>query len=167
MVRLRKATPDDIPFMMATERLPGYEWFVGQWDAARHLEVVNNSASAVLVGLDDAGVAQGFAILRELDEPSNNVYLQRIAITRPGSGFGRALLHAVTDFVFTELPTHRMWLLVKVHNAHARYIYEATGFSQEGRLRQAHIEPDGSRADSLMFSKLRSEWQPGRASATT
>ena len=35
-LRLARGTPADIPFVMATERLPGYDDLVGRWDEARH-----------------------------------------------------------------------------------------------------------------------------------
>lgn len=167
-VTLRPAARDDIAFLMSTERLPGYEWFVGQWNADKHAEVMTSANSAVLVGLDASGTPQGFAVLRELDNPEGNIYLQRIAITQPGSGFGRALLHAVTGWAFETLPSaHRFWLLVKIANTRAQHVYREAGFTEEGRLRQAHIEPDGARGDSFMFSKLRPEWSCAAASATT
>jgi RimJ/RimL family protein N-acetyltransferase len=166
-VRLRRAVADDIGFIMATERLPGYEWLVGRWDAARHAATLAEPSSATLVAEDAAGVAQGFAILRQIDDPDGNVFLQRIAVAFPGNGFGRPMLCQVTDWVFGETAAHRLWLLMKQGNDRADHVYRTSGFSQEGVLRQSQIGPDGSRVDALMFSKLRAEWSSTTRSATT
>jgi RimJ/RimL family protein N-acetyltransferase len=140
---------------------------VGRWDAARHAATLAEASSACLVGEDAAGVARGFAILRQIDDPDGNVYLQRIAMALPGNGLGRLMLHAVTDWVFGHTAAHRFWLLMKQGNVRAEHVYRTTGFSQEGVLRQSQIAPDGSRVDALMFSMLRAEWPSPSASATT
>ncbi len=166
-VRLRRAGVEDIPFMMATERQPGFEWFVGHWSAELHAERMADPTNAYVVGLDQTGQPQGFAILRELDNAWDNVYLQRIAVASPGQGFGRRLLERVTDFVFHETKAHRFWLHMKAGNARAQHVYRQCGFTEEGLLRQAVIAPDGSRIDSHVFSILRPEWSSRSASATT
>jgi RimJ/RimL family protein N-acetyltransferase len=166
-VKLRRASVEDIPFMMATERQPGFEWFVGQWSAELHAERMADPTNAYLVGLDHTGQPQGFVIVRHLDEPEGNIYLQRIAIAVHGTGFGRRLLLAVTDFVFRETGAFRFWLHMKADNARADYVYRSLGFTEEGRLRLAHIGPNGERGDALIFSMLRPEWSSRSASATT
>ncbi len=153
--------------MMATERQPGFEWFIGQNDAAEHARVIAGPSSATLLGLDAAGVPQGFAILKDLDDAQGNVYLQRIVIAAHGQGFGRGLLDQVVEFVFSSTKAHRFWLHMKAGNHRAHRVYLQAGFIEEGLLRQAMIAPDGGRMDSHVFSILRPEWSLRTASATT
>ena len=171
-VTLRLATPDDIGFMMATERQPGFEWKVGRWDEPRHQAMMADPENIMLIGLDGTGEACGFAILRRLEDPEQNLYLQRIAMARPGTGLGQPMLRALIGWVFDETDTHRLWLLVKDGNDRARHVYAACGFTQEGRLREAFVTPDGDRCDAFQLSILRSDWPSApsplaRASSTT
>lgn len=167
LVRLRKADVADIPFIMATERQPGFEWFVGRWEEARHRAEFDLPATAYLIGLDEAGAPQGFAILRQLDNPEKNIYLQRIAVAGPGRGVGRHLLRAVTDWVFSKTDAYRFWFHMKAGNDRARHVYALCGFTEDGWMRQNHFTPDGQRADALVLSMLRPEWSSLAASATT
>ena len=164
---LRRAADGDIAFMMATERLPGYDWYVGQWDEATYREIMADPREGFLVGLDAAGERCGFAIFRHNGDRSQNLYLQRLAMVAPGNGLGRPMMHALMAWVFGETDTHRLWLHVKDGNDRAVHIYRNCGFTIEGRLREAFITPKGQRSDALMMSILRAEWPSVAASATT
>lgn len=166
MLGLRRAGEDDLGFILRTERLPGYDWFIGQWEEARHRAEMADASNAYLVGLDGENPA-GFAILRQLDDPERNVYLQRFAAAAPGRGFGRAFLQDVTDWVFRETSAHRFWLQVKDGNDRALHVYRSGGFVVEGKLRETLTAPDGGRLDSYVLSMLRAEWSSPPASATT
>ncbi len=167
LVRVRKAQVRDLPFIMQTERLPGYDWFVGRWDEMRHREAMADVNNAYLIGEDEAGASIGFAILRQLDDPDLNIYLQRVAVAAPGRGLGRDFLRRITDWAFAETSAFRFWLLMKDGNARADHVYRSLGFIEEGRLRQTQIAPDGTRLDALVFSLLRPEWPIPASSATT
>lgn len=160
-VVVRTGTEADIPFVMATERRPGFESFVGRWAEERHRAEMAAASNAYLLGLDDGGAASGFAILRDLDNRYGNVLLQRMAVTEPGRGFGRALLLAVIDWVFARPDSHRLWLDVFEDNARARRAYRAVGFREDGLLREAYIRPDGARVTQVLMSVLRREWEAG------
>jgi hypothetical protein len=49
-MRLRPAVLDDLPFIMATERRPGYEGRVGRWTEAEHRTGLAASGTAYLIG---------------------------------------------------------------------------------------------------------------------
>jgi RimJ/RimL family protein N-acetyltransferase len=158
---------EDIPFIMATERQPGFEWFIGQNTAAEHATTMASRDNAYLIGLDARGAPQGFALLKNLQDTHGNVYLQRIVVAQHGQRFGRRLLAAVVDFAFTTTAAHRFWFHMKAGNDRAHHVYLQSGFIEEGRLRQSMTAPDGSRIDSHIFSILRPEWLSRSASATT
>lgn len=158
MITLTRATIFDIPLVMATERQPGYEPFVGQWSEAQHREVLDDPHSIYLLGAQDGGAVRGFAMLRDLNEPNDNIYLKRVAVMEAGRGFGQLFLAAVVDWVFGETKAHRFWLEVVEDNMRARHVYAKLGFADEGRERETYWRGDGTRGSHRLMSILRPEW---------
>ncbi len=156
---LRPATPADLDFVLATERLPGYERLIARWSREEHDAALLRADTRYLVGGRPGGELEGFAILQPLADPHEGAKLKRIAVTRPGSGFGRPFLAAVIDWVFGETSNERLWLDVFTHNERARQLYLQAGMREDGLLRQAYRMPDGGRADRYLMSILRSEWR--------
>jgi RimJ/RimL family protein N-acetyltransferase len=151
------AGPDDIPAMMAIERLPGYDKLVGRWDADKHRAEMASGSTAYLA-LREAGRLAGFAILLGLDDPNRRAHLKRIAVAEPGRGGGARLLRGVVDHVFATSATNRLDLDVFVGNDRAKRAYERAGFTAEGVMREHHATPEGFR-DVWLMSILRREWQ--------
>ena len=162
---VRRAGEGDLGFMMATERIEAYALQVGRWSEPRHRASLADPSFAYLIGEKDGGPI-GFAILRTLNDPNDNVGLQRIAVASPGQGLGGELLTRVTDWVFTETACHRFLLEVFTDNIRARRVYARRGFVEEGVLRQVVKRLDGTRADQVLMSLLRPEWQAARARST-
>ena len=157
-VGVRPATEDDIAFVMATERRPGFKCLVGRAEEAQHRAELASPGIAYLIGERD-GVPNGFAILRGLDDPFGNIYLKRIAVSEPGTGFGQDFLKAVIAWSFARPQTHRFWLDVFLHNERARHVYRKVGLREDGVLREAYLMPDGTRRSQLLMSILRPEWE--------
>jgi RimJ/RimL family protein N-acetyltransferase len=86
--------------IMATERGPGFERFVGRWSEQEHRAALASAGYAYLLGTPDDKSLVGFAIVRDIDDAHGNVCLKRIAVTHPGQGFGSRLLRATVDWVF-------------------------------------------------------------------
>lgn len=154
---LRPAVAADIDFIVATERLPGFEQLTARWSADQHRAALERADTRYLVGGWAAAPLAGFAILQPLDDLHEGAKLRRIAVTRPGEGFGRPFLKAVIDWVFDSTVSDRLWLDVFTHNDRARHVYRRLGFREDGLLRQAYRMPDGTRADRVIMSMLRSE----------
>jgi GNAT superfamily N-acetyltransferase len=157
-VALRVATPADIDFVVATERLPGYEQLTARWTPAEHAAALVRPDTRYLVAGRPAGELEGFAILQPLNDVHEGTKLKRIAVTHPGTGFGQPFLAALLDWVFATTGTERLWLDVFTHNERARHAYRTVGFVEDGLLRQAYRMPDGTRADRVIMSVLRREW---------
>lgn len=158
VLRLRRASPDDIGFIMEAERLPGYDYFIGRYSAEEHKAYLTSEAFAYLIGEDANGMPVGFAILKDLDNRDGNVCIKRIAVAVPDQGYGSQLLSSAIDFVFRETETFRLWLTVVRGNDRALSVYRKNDFVEEGAKRQSALLPDGSRADMVMISILRPEW---------
>jgi len=145
-----------IPFVMTTERLPGYEEFVGTWDEAEHRAALADGRHAYFVGLVSSEPV-GFAIVRDWDSPERVVLLKRIAVSDPGHGMGRLLLARVVDAVFEQTHAWRFWLGVFPYNERARRSFEAVGFQPEG-IARGNAFSGGVYRDELVMALLRPDW---------
>jgi RimJ/RimL family protein N-acetyltransferase len=156
---LLPARPADIPFIMATERIPGFEKLVGRWSEEDHLKALRAPGYAYFLGVKTAGERVAFAIIRGIDDAHGNVCLKRIAVTVLGQGVGSKFLRMVIRWVFTETDAYRLWLDVLADNARARHVYLSHGFVEEGLLRDAYKLMDDSRIDLVLMSLLRPDWR--------
>lgn len=157
-VHLRPGRPDDIAFIMATERVPGFERMVGRSSEEQHRAALTMADHAYLLAIDAAGERTAFAIVRDLADAHGNVWLQRLAVPSPGRGVGSRFLREILRWVFAQTATYRFWLFVMPDNARARHVYASHGFAEEGVLRGAYRFSDGARADLVLMSLLRPDW---------
>lgn len=124
---LSHLSPADIAEVMRIERLPGYDAFIGRFEADEHAAQMA-SPDARYFGLRNGAGLDGFVILQEFRQPT--VLLRRIAVAEPGGGRGTALLRAIMDWVFEETPAEALKLDVALGNPRARHVYEREGFAQ-------------------------------------
>jgi hypothetical protein len=66
---LRSASPDDLPAIMAIERMPGFERQVGRSEEAEHHAMMASPTFAYRLGVGAGGAVEAFAILRGLGDP--------------------------------------------------------------------------------------------------
>lgn len=158
--RLVRATEDDLPFIMATERLEGYGALVGRWEEPRHRAAFRDRSHAYFIGFDSA-TPIGFVILRFWDSQERITLVRRVAVTQPGEGHGRKLLAAVVERTFRDTGAYRLQIGLFPENRRARRAYEAVGFVAEGVSRGSAFF-DGVYRDELVMSLLRPEWEAGR-----
>jgi diamine N-acetyltransferase len=149
-----------IPFIMVTERLPGFENLVGRWDEARHRSALADGGHAYFVARSGSEPI-GFAILRDWDSPEHVTLVKRIAVSHPGRGYGRSLLSKVIACSFEETNAWRLWLGVFPENIRARRAYEGVGFKAEGIARGSAFF-GGVYRDELIMALLRPEWEAAR-----
>ena len=164
MIAIARAAEADIPFILETERLPGYEAFIGRSDEAVHRARMENPRCAHFIARHGERPV-GFAILRDWGSADGVTSLMRIAMTEPGQGNGRAFLRRLIDLVFTETTCHRFWLGQFPDNARARHVYQSLGFVAEGVARGS-VFLFGRHHDELILSILRPEWAVARLSQT-
>ncbi len=151
------ATQSDIPAIMAIERTPGFEDFVGRWTHEQHAAELAKETTRYFV-LRDGGEVRAFAIFQHIGEPDRRVHLKRIVARDAGQGAGTKLLSGALDWLYTETETNRVDLDLFVENDRARRTYEKLGFIVEGRLRDYHRSVDGRIRDALIMSVLRKDW---------
>lgn len=143
-MRLSPLTPADIPEVMRIERLPGYDAYVGRWEADEHTAELA-SPDARYFGLRTDGGLAGFVILQKLREP--RVRLRRIAVDGAGRGLGAVILRDVMDWVFDTTDAGALHLDVHVDNARAHRAYVREGFAERGLADPIHRLMEISRAE--------------------
>lgn len=161
-LRLDGAAEADIPFVMATERLDGYEEWVGRWDEARHRAAMADGRHAYFVGRDRTGRELGFVIVRDWASPERASLVKRVAVRDPGRGIGRSLAAAAVEAVFGRTEAFRLAVGVFPENERAIRADRALGFVPEGVSRGSAFFA-GRHRDGLALSILRPEWQARRA----
>ena len=159
---LRPALLADIGAMMAIERSPDYELSVARSEEEEHRAMLSMPSHAYRVGVGQSGAIEAFAILRGLGDPHLNLYLKRVAVSRPGQGVGTAFLSLVLDEAFGPMGAERFHLDCFADNIRAQRSYEKLGFIRDGVLRQAYRLADGTRVDLVMMAVLKSEWEARR-----
>ena len=152
-----RADASAVPFVMATERAAGFDQFVGRWDEAQHRAALADGRHVYFLGRDGAAPV-GFVIVRDWASPERVTLIKRMAVCRPGLGYGRALLARVVDAVFRDTNAWRVWLGVFPESARARRAYEAVGFKADGVARGSAFF-GGIYRDELVMALLRPEWQ--------
>ncbi|MES2032744.1 MAG: GNAT family protein [Pseudomonadota bacterium] len=164
---LELATAADIPAIMAIERLPGYDIFIGAFEADEHAAHMASTDARYLVWREDGRVL-AFAILMKLDNPHGVVLIKRLGAAKPDTGLGRRLLPALMDHAFETTGCNRLELDVSEENPRATHVYRREGFKQEGTVREVFRHPDRY-VSSHLFSMLRREWEalPRRRSSAT
>jgi hypothetical protein len=50
VLEIVRATDADIPYVMATERTPGYEVFIGRWEHEQHARALADGRHAYFLG---------------------------------------------------------------------------------------------------------------------
>lgn len=157
-IELRKAEETDILFIMACERRPGYELYVGRWPEEKHRARMADPEFRYLIAADESGDL-GFAILHETWMRPENLYLKRVAMHDAERGHGRRVLAALTDWVFANTDAHRFWLEVVETNPRARHVYRASGWVEEGLVREGYFDDaKGKRGSFVQMSILKTEW---------
>jgi RimJ/RimL family protein N-acetyltransferase len=164
---LRQATESDIAFIRSLTTRADYAPFIGDSDEAELALWIAAADAEVLIW--EGGSARGFAVFREIGKPGGIVELFRIALDRAGGGNGAVFFRALVDHAFQNLGAARLWLDASAENPRAIRLYTATGFREEGRLRQHWFRPAlGRSVDQVLMGMLRAEWEglePARARA--
>jgi len=145
---------------MVTERMPGYDAFVGRWDETRHVQALNDERYAYFIAESDGDLV-GFSIVQDWGAPERVTCVKRIAVSNPSNRVGRRLLTGVVDSIFRETDTFRVWLGVFPENQRAQRAYAAVGFIAEGVAR-GNLYFGGEYRDELIMALLRTEWNAAR-----
>jgi RimJ/RimL family protein N-acetyltransferase len=161
---LRLATQEDVPAMVALERMEESKRFVGQWSEERHRETLSSVDARYFVHESATGTLSGYAILRGLAEASGSIELKRLVVDPPGQGLGRRILEELLHIAFGQLRAHRVFLDVFEDNPRAIHLYRSAGFEQEGVMREAALR-EGRYCSLHLLSMIDREYEGRRGGA--
>ena len=156
---LRPASAADLPQIIALERLPEAQRYVGQWSDERHARELSGLDARYYVHQDENGILQAYIILLGLEDPSS-IEFKRFVVAQAGRGLGRRLLSELLHIVFDEIGAHRFFLDVVEDNVRARHLYASFGFREEGVMREA-TQRDGAWVSLVLMSVLDREYRDG------
>jgi len=149
----------DLDFVLSVEQDPLNLPFITPWERTQHEGAIRFPDSRhFIVEAGEGYPSAGFVILQGCRNPNASIELKRIVLQPKSQGYGRACLRLLVQMAFRDLGAHRFWLDVRSANARALALYRSEGFVEEGLLRDALLEPDGSFQDLVVMSILRPEW---------
>jgi RimJ/RimL family protein N-acetyltransferase len=154
---IRPASEADILAIMAIERSPGFDAYVGRSEEEQHRAMMA-AADCRYVMLEDETGPAGFAILQGVGATNAVIYLKRIAVGSPGRGLGRQFLAELIRLSFDVYGAEKFWLDAFETNQRARHVYASCGLQQDGVLREHYPLADGTRANLVVMSILKREW---------
>ncbi len=155
---LRAAAAGDLDAIMAIERRPGFERWVGRSSAAEH--------RAMMADANYRLSRRRGATARWSPSRSCAISTIRTAISisnaspslAPDEGSAALFSSGLVDWAFDDAGAHRFWLDCFSHNARAQRVYEKLGFTRDGVLREAYLGADGARRDLTMMALTRPQW---------
>jgi ribosomal-protein-alanine N-acetyltransferase len=143
--RIRRATPLDIPAIVAIER----ELFIDPWDQSVFLEALTYYPTTYFVAVCEARVA-GF-VIGGLEYTGENIYghLCNLGVTRSCQhrGIGRLLVNRIEHQFALELASG-IQLEVRTSNTVAQHFYRHLGYREV--LRFPHYYSNGEDAVVMM-----------------
>jgi len=121
---------------------------LGPSDQVRSFWIKENESPVGLVRVFDLEDADGGSVLFDL----------RVADGCRGRGIGRAAVAWIVDMLFVEYPLlHRIEATTRFDNHAMRRVLEFNKFVLEGQLRQTWRSEGGSRYDTALYGRLRSD----------
>jgi RimJ/RimL family protein N-acetyltransferase len=117
-------------------------------DQVRSFWINENDSPVGLVRVFDLEDADHGSVLFDL----------RIAAESRGRGIGRIAVAWIVDMLFSEYPSlHRIEATTRFDNHAMRHVLELNRFVLEGRLRETWSSDDGTRYDTALYGRLRSD----------
>jgi [ribosomal protein S18]-alanine N-acetyltransferase len=149
LVRIREATPTDIPFIISLERESPT---AAHWSEQQYSDLFTATQSRpqrlVLVAVDSQyGGVVGFLVARHL-APEWELENIVVSLSARRMGVGKRLLERLLDEA-RETHSASVFLEVRESNAAARSLYEKLGFRETGRRKSYYTSP---LEDAILYS---------------
>jgi RimJ/RimL family protein N-acetyltransferase len=157
VIAIRETTREDLPYVLELEHSPAATPWIAVWTREQHLEAIASAESDHLM-IDADGEPAGYAIYLDVGHAFGSLQLKRLVVGRRGEGIGKAALGQIVQRGFALHGAHRVWLDMVTTNEPARRLYEATGFVEEGVLREVWANEEGVQSLAVM-SILDREWE--------
>jgi RimJ/RimL family protein N-acetyltransferase len=111
----------------------------------------------ILESANDAGSA-GFIALQSFDPTTGVAEIGFLVMpSARRKGLATKALRAVTEWAFATLDIHRVYLVHDTSNEGSCKAAVSAGYAIEGTCRSSRPRPDGTRADSELHARLRTD----------
>ena len=159
-LRLRRATLDDLPALVAIACEDDVRAWWGEPDEADLREAVAQPDDAVVLVIEVEGELAGMLQVAEEADPMYRRAGLDIFVGRrwTGCGIGREAIAAAVRHLFEERGHHRITIDPAAANTRAIRCYESVGFERVGVMRQYERADDGTWRDGLLLELLRDRW---------
>ncbi len=131
MVKVEKASAEDIPQFVSMEQAKGTKEFIIPYSIEEHERRMADSKMVYLRILNGMALV-GFIILG-LDDDGTSVEFRRIVVSIRNNGIGQEAIRQMEHFCSTVLVRTRIWLDVFASNDRGRHVYEKHGYVQFGK----------------------------------
>ena len=146
---LRRASPDDIPAILALQNAPGISEGFNPASAESYAKMIAHREREVFVW--DTGAVCGLAMLALETRRHFFAELRKFGTYPTGQGHGAAFAQAILAEMFNKFGLFRVETQVYSRNTRALEFYARLGFVEEGCLRQAVRSHDGQRVDLVQM----------------
>jgi aminoglycoside 6'-N-acetyltransferase len=156
-LRLRRASPADVPALVAIRAEPGVrEW----WGAVRENDFEHPEDGAILA-IEVGGAVAGAIQYDEVVDPMYRSAALDIFLGAEwrGRGLGREAVATLVQHLFEVRGHHRLTIDPALANEPAIRCYAAVGFIRVGVMRQYERIDDGEWHDNLLLELLAAEWK--------
>jgi ribosomal-protein-alanine N-acetyltransferase len=137
-VKIRTATPGDIPFLLQLER---GSTTAAHWTVEQYRNLFQNGAGAhrLVLLVEREGVLLGFLVAQHI---ASEWELENIVVspTERRKGIGGRLMRALMDAA-AQSASESVFLEVRESNHSARHFYQETGFQQAGIRKNYYRDP--------------------------
>ena len=155
-LKLRRATLDDLNYIMQLQAAPENLKFIVPFDEDYHREILTCADKLDVIAEEIAtGERVGYFMLRELDSPCAE--FTHVIIEKKGVGYGREAMNLLLKWTFEIGKFHRIWIDCKDYNSVALHLYESLGFVREGLLREIILN-NGVYENLVVLGMLKSEY---------
>jgi RimJ/RimL family protein N-acetyltransferase len=120
-----------------------------------------SAGDVVTFWIRERGETVGLIRLLDVDDldVGSPLFDLRIAQGHRRRGLGRQAVRWLTDHLFTTHDLlHRIEATTRDDNVAMQAVFAHCGYRLEGRLLEAWLNADGTRADTLIYGILRGEW---------
>jgi len=159
MIDFKPLTTEHVPFLVRWFNNPNANEFLGGHGKltikkqVEKIERQDKNFKSFVICQDKKPI--GMISLNKIDRQNHNADLF-IVIGEDecrGKGIGKQALKFITDFGFTQLGLHKIYLRVHVENTTAIKCYESFGFTREGILKDQYFK-SGKYYDELAMAVI-------------
>ena len=165
-LRLRKATEDDLDYIIALEFAPENLKFIVPFERDLHEKIIQSDGSKtidVIIEEIETEEAAGYFMINGLDTKSKEMEWTHVIIGRKGLGYGHEAMKLLKAWTFDIKKFHRAWLDCKDYNEIAIHLYESEGLVREGLIRETLLTND-IYENLFIFGILEKEYQQRKKS---